>query len=150
MAKSRAPAPRATRSSPRKAGAQPAPTNDIPALEWLAASIGLALAATAIGLTAWDAAFGVKGPPSIEVRLKQVHPTNHGYVAEIEAINHGGEPAAQVEIEGEILGAPSAQPSSLTIDYIPEGSSASGGLIFEQDPGVGTLKLRAKGFADAH
>lgn len=139
---------RAKASAPRKAPAKPAPANDIPTLEWIAAGVGLVLAGSAVGLTAWDAMFGVKGPPSIEVRLKRVTPTPHGYVAEIEAFNHGGSPAVQVEIEGVITGA-SAEPASATIDYVPAGSRATGGLIFDQDPTVGTLRLRAKGFSDA-
>jgi uncharacterized protein (TIGR02588 family) len=137
---------RAVASKPRKALPKGAPANDIPTFEWIAAGVGLVLASTAIGFTAWDAMFGVKGPPAIEVRLKSVTPTPHGYVAEIEAFNHGGEPAAQVEIEGVIAGAETA---GVTIDYIPEQSRASGGLIFEHDPRTANLKLRAKGFADA-
>lgn len=136
------------RTAPRKASPQRVPANDIPTLEWIAAGVGLVLAGTAIGLTAWDAAFGVKGPPDIEVRLKRVTPTAHGYVTEVEAFNHGGAPAAQVEIEGVIDGGANAEPSSVTIDYIPEQSRASGGLIFEDDPRAGRLKLRAKAFLD--
>ncbi|MBO9544619.1 hypothetical protein [Caulobacter sp.] len=132
-------------AAPRKPAPKRAPVNDIPPLEWVAAGVGLVLASTAIGLTAWDAMFGVKGPPAIEVRLKRVTPTAHGYVAEIEAINHGGAPAAQVQIEGQT----SKEAASVTIDYIPEQSTASGGLIFEDDPRLAALKLRATGFADA-
>lgn len=123
--------------------------SDIPLLEWISAGIGLVLAATAIGFTAWDALFGVDGPPVIEVRLKHVTPTPHGYVAEVEAFNHGGAPAAQVQIEGRIAGADEPEISNLTLDYIPEQSRTSGGLIFEHDPRAGDLKLRATGFADA-
>ncbi len=137
---------RAVASKPRKAPPKRAPANDIPTFEWIAAGVGLILASTAIGFTAWDAMFGVQGPPQIEVRLKSVTPTPHGYIAEIEAFNHGGEPAAQVEIEGVIAGAETA---GVTLDYIPEQSRASGGLIFEHDPRTPGLKLRAKGFADA-
>ena len=144
MAKARLSKPKPHSASPR-----PKPVADIPMLEWIAAGVGLVLASTAIGLTAWDAVFGVRGPPVIEVRIKRVTPTAHGYVAEIEAHNHGGSPAAQVEIEGVIAGQRSASTANLTIDYIPQRSRATGGLIFEQDPRVGTLKLRAKGFADA-
>jgi uncharacterized protein (TIGR02588 family) len=123
--------------------------DDIPPLEWISAGVGLALAAMAIGFTAWDAMFGVDGPPVIEVRLGQVTSTPHGYVAEIEAFNRGGAPAAQVQIEGRIGGPDGPETANLTLDYIPEQSRASGGLIFEHDPRAGGLKLRATGFADA-
>jgi len=141
-----APATRQKATTKTRQTAKRPPANAIPPLEWIAAGVGLALAGTAIGLTAWDAMLGVTGPPAIEVRLKRVTPTPHGYVAEIEAFNHGGAPAAQVEIEGVISG---ADPASATIDYIPEGSRASGGLIFDRDPRGAVLKLRAKGFSDA-
>ena len=136
--------------SPRRTDAAPTskPANDIPALEWASAAVGLALAATAIGLTTWDAVFGVDGPPAIEVRLKSVNPTPHGYVVEVEAFNHGGSPAAQVQIEGVLAGEAERETANATIDYIPEQSGASGGLIFERDPRGQSLKLRAKGFAD--
>lgn len=123
--------------------------NDIPPLEWISAAVGLVLAATAIGFTAWDAMFGADGPPIIEVRLKHVTPSPHGYVAEVEAFNRGGEPAAQVQIEGRLAGAGAPETSSFILDYIPEQSHAAGGLIFERDPRGGDLKLRATGFADA-
>lgn len=143
-----------SRSSTRRPAARPpsakrTPANDIPALEWASAAVGLVLAATAIGMTAWDAAFGVDGPPAIEVRLKGVTPTPHGYVVEVEAFNHGGSPAAQVQIEGVLDQGAEGETANATIDYIPEQSRASGGLIFERDPRGGPLKLRAKGFADA-
>ncbi len=137
---------RTTTPAKAKGSPQRAPIKDTPILEWIAAAVGLALAGSAMGLTAWDALFGVKGPPAIEVRLARVTPTPHGYVAEIEAFNHGGAPAAQVEIEGVIAG---EAPAGFTIDYIPEQSAASGGLIFQRDPRSAGLTLRAKGFSDA-
>ncbi|WP_133244940.1 hypothetical protein [Caulobacter radicis] len=111
--------------------------------------MGLVLAATAIGFTAWDALFGAEGPPAIEVKLIEVTPTAHGYVAQVEAFNHGGEPAAQVQIEGVLSIKGAQQTSGFTIDYVAEGSKASGGLVFERDPRAGELMLRATGFADA-
>lgn len=124
------------------------PKNDIPPLEWAAAGIGLCLAVAAIGMTAWDAAFGVEGPPAIEVRLTKVTATPYGYVAQIEALNHGGAAAAQVVVEGELTGA-TPETANATFDYIPEQSGAQGGLMFEHDPRAQPLKLRAKGFVEA-
>lgn len=149
MAKARTTTRRSTATSTRKAESKRAAASDAPLLEWIAAGVGLVLAMTAISFTLWDALFGVEGPPAIEVRLTRVTPTGHGYVAEFDAINHGGEPAAQVQIEGIASGAAGPEAANVTIDYIPEQSRASGGLVFEQDPRAGSLKLRAKGFADA-
>ncbi|PXA94759.1 hypothetical protein DMC25_00645 [Caulobacter sp. D4A] len=144
--------PKAASRSPAsrpKASPKPAPAQETPALEWASAAVGLVLAATAISLTAWDALFGAKGPPAIAVTLVEVTPTAHGYVAQVEAFNHGGEPAAQVQIEGVLSSEGGQQTSGFTIDYVAEGSKASGGLVFEKDPRAGDLKLRATGFADA-
>ena len=137
----------ATRKTPTT-NSPASPKNDIPPLEWAAAGIGLCLAVAAIGLTVWDATFGVEGPPAIEVRLTKVTPTPYGYVAQVEAFNHGGAPAAQVIVEGVLAGA-APETASATFDYIPEQSRAEGGLIFEHDPRAQPLKLRAKGFIEA-
>lgn len=123
--------------------------NDIPPLEWASAAVGLVLTLVAIGFVGWDAMFGDDAPPSIEVRLLAVTPTAQGFVAEIEAVNHGGSPAAQVTIEGALEGAGPAEVADATLDYVPEHSRASGGLFFQADPRAGRLTLKAKGYADA-
>ena len=150
-----------TRPAAKPASAKPAsakrkasvrtkpPTDDIPLLEWISAAIGLACALVAIGFVGWDALLGEGSPPAIEVRLAAVTPTPHGFVAEVEAINHGGSPAAQVAIEGVLSGQGETETAQATLDYIPEQSRANGGLVFEHDPRAGRLVLRAKGFADA-
>jgi uncharacterized protein (TIGR02588 family) len=132
-----------------KGAAKAAPAGRIPPLEWACAAVGLVLAVSVVGLTAWDAMFGVASPPSIEVRLLEVHPSPHGFLAQVEAVNLGGQPVAQVVIEGVLGEGPKAETATATFDYIPEESSAKGGLIFEDDPRAGPLKLRAKGFIDA-
>lgn len=132
-----------------KGAAKAASAGHIPPLEWASAAIGLVLAVSVVGLTAWDVVFGVASPPSIEVRLVEVHPSPYGFLAQVEAVNHGGEPVAQVVIEGVLGEDPNAETATATFDYIPEQSSAKGGLIFEGDPRAGPLKLRAKGFIDA-
>jgi uncharacterized protein (TIGR02588 family) len=125
------------------------PRDDIPPLEWISAAIGLVCALVAIGFVGWDALLGERSPPAIEVRLTAVTSTPHGFVAEVEAINHGGSPAAQVAIEGVLNGRGEPETAQATLDYIPERSRAKGGLVFEHDPRAGELVLRAKGFADA-
>lgn len=138
----------ATSRKPRSAADKThKPAEEIPPLEWASAAVGLVLALTAFGFVAHDALFGEDTPPAIEVRLLGVTTTPHGYIAEVEAINHGGAPAAQVQIEGVLEG--SSPPSRVVFDYIPEQSSTTGGLIFSADPRKGKLTLQAKGYADA-
>lgn len=133
----------------KPAPAKPSSPNAPPLLEWISAAIGLACALAAIGFVAWDAVLGERSPPAIEVRLVEVTPTPHGFVAQVEAINHGGSSAAQVAIEGVLSGRGGPETAQATLDYIPQRSRVSGGLVFEHDPRAGRLTLRAKGFADA-
>lgn len=142
----------AAKSAPAKrkpAGAKPAARNEPPLLEWISAAVGLACALMAIGFVGWDALPGDRSPPDIEVRLVAVTPTAHGYVAKVEAINHGDASAAQVAIEGVLSGQGETETAQATLDYVPQQSRVGGGLVFERDPRVGRLVLRARGFADA-
>ncbi|PLR25614.1 hypothetical protein SGCZBJ_11235 [Caulobacter zeae] len=138
----------ATATKSRRA-AKPSPRSEPPLLEWISAAIGLVCALAAIGFVGWDALLGERSPPAIEVRLVAVTPTPHGYVAQVEAINHGGSSAAQVAIEGVLSGQGEAETAQATLDYIPQRSRVGGGLVFEHDPRAGRLVLRARGFADA-
>ncbi|MEH0197067.1 hypothetical protein V7S57_16440 [Caulobacter sp. CCNWLY153] len=138
----------ATASKSRRA-AKPSPRSEPPLLEWISAAIGLVCALVAIGFVGWDALTGERSPPEIEVRLVAVTPTPHGFVTQVEAINHGGSSAAQVTVEGVLSGQGEPETAQATLDYIPEQSRVSGGLVFEHDPRAGRLVLRAKGFAEA-
>jgi len=143
--------PKPTPNTPRRKAptrARP-PAEKIPLLEWVSAGVGLVLALAALGFTAWDAAFGERSPPSIEVRLVRVTPTPYGFVVGIEAVNHGGTPGAQVTIEGALDGQGEPETASATFDYVPEQSTVTGGLIFQSDPRQGRLRLSAKGYLDA-
>ena len=121
----------------------------VPLFEWIAAAIGLTLALIIIGVTAWDALFGERSTAAaIEVRLMAVRQTSHGFVAEIEAINHGGAAATQVVVSGTAPGSAASDTAEMTFDYIPGQSSARGGMIFENDPRAGGLVLRAKSYVD--
>jgi uncharacterized protein (TIGR02588 family) len=148
-AKSSGRKPAASQASSRKppTRARP-PANDIPLFEWIAAGIGLVLALVALTFTAWDAFLGERSPASIEVRLVGVRQTPYGFVADVEAFNHGGAPATQVIISGTVTGSGEPDTAEATFDYIPEQSRARGGLVFEEDPRAGGLKLRAKSYVD--
>lgn len=146
--KTRAAAKPAAARRKASGGSRP-PQDDIPLLEWICAAVGLVCALVAIGFVGWGALQGERSPPAIEVRLVAVTPTPHGFVVEIEAVNHGGSPAAQVMVEGVLSGEGEPETAQATLDYIPEQSQAEGGLVFEHDPREGRLVLRAKGFADA-
>ena len=141
--------PKTRATTPAASKQASAPVNGIPLSEWISAGIGLALMLIVLGVIAWDALLGERSPAVIEVRLVAVHQTPYGFVAQIEAINHGGAAATQVEVSGTLgnSGAPDA--AEATFDYIPEKSSARGALVFAKDPRAGGLVLRARSYVDA-
>ena len=81
------------------------------------------------------------------MRAAKVTETPYGYVVDVVASNTGGETAAQVVIEGELIGG-SPEWREATIDYLPAGSERRAGLVFGADPRTHGLKLRAKGFVE--
>lgn len=138
----RKPAPAKARSgiSPGAAGT--------PLLEWLAGGLGLLLVLLTAGVVFQEALFGDRSPPAVTVEARQVHAVKGGWLVEIEVINSGGTPAAQVAVEGELtLAAKAPETAEASFDYVPDHSRRRGGLFFADDPRRGQLSLRAKGYA---
>ena len=133
--------------APKKAAAE-TPWSAPPALEWVAAGLGLVLSCGAIGFVLWEA-MQPSTPPSISLRPGAVERTAGGWVVEVEARNASLSTAAAVEVEGvlERAGA-EVETSTLTFDYVPGQGRRSGGLIFENDPRANELKLRTKGYIE--
>lgn len=139
--------PRTRRASTRKPETKPPQT---PVLEWVAATVGLLATAAVTGVIGWELLTGGDTPPDIRVALKQVAALEDGYVAEIEVVNRGERPAAQVTVEGVLTpnADGQAETSDAVFDYVPDGSARTGGLFFKTDPRLGDLELRAKGFVE--
>ena len=71
----------------------------------------------------------------------------HNHLVEFRAVNEGGEPAAQLVIEGELIGPDGpVETAETTLDYAPPRSHRDGGLFFSRDPRAFELRLRAKGY----
>ena len=119
-----------------------------PALEWIAAGIGLALLLFVAVVIGRDALFAKASQlPAIEVRVVRVVPAPAGLVVEFEAENRASGTAAAVEIEGRLGSeADPVETSSATLDYVAGHADARGGLFFKQDPRNYPLELRALGF----
>ena len=114
-----------------------------PALEWLAAAIGLALIVLVAGVIGREAMTAETDQvPAIEVRMLRVLQVPTGYVVEFEAVNRSGATAAAVAIEGKA----GEETSTATLDYVAGHASTEGGLFFSHDPRKGPLELRALGF----
>ena len=117
--------------------------SNTPALEWLAAALGLAMilfVAAVIGREAMTAEQAQL--PAIKVTALGVTQGPTGFVVEFEAVNLTSGTAAAVEIEGKA----GDETSTATLDYVAGNASAKGGLFFKADPRHGPLELRAMGF----
>lgn len=117
--------------------------------EWLVSAIGLALVLSAIGILARSGLQGRGDPPDIVLSADSVTRTHDGWRVHFTARNRGDMTAAAVTIEGELSRA--GLPSELRaaqLDFVPGESKRGGGLLFAGDPRLGTLRLRATGYAD--
>ena len=120
-----------------------------PLLEWIAGGIGLVLVLMTGAVIGHEALFGDSTPPAVTVEARAVHAVKGGWLVEVEAINSGGSPAAQVAVEGELtLAGTEPETADASFDYVPDQSRRRGGLFFTHDPRGGQLVLRAKGYAE--
>jgi uncharacterized protein (TIGR02588 family) len=128
-----------------EAGAGP---RRIPPLEWLVAGIGALLVAGTIGYLVVQALWRNESPPDVRIVALRVLALPDHHLVEFRAVNRGGEPAAQLLVEGELVGADGpVESAEATLDYLPPNSHREGGLLFRRDPRELELRLRAKGYA---
>jgi len=125
-------------------------TKAVPALEWVASAVGLALMLAIIGFISWKAYQGTGSePPMIEVRNEQVVATGGGWLVKFVAVNLSPSTAAAVQIEGTLSSeGREVATSQTTLDYVAGRSERAGGLFFEEDPHAHELSLRALGYAE--
>jgi uncharacterized protein (TIGR02588 family) len=127
-----------------------APKPQIPALEWIAAGIGLAMTLGMFGVIGWGALKGNgERPPAVEAIVEHITPVAAGYVVEVALRNHSPSTAAAVEIEGELKNdGTSVETSNATVDYVPGESVRRAGIFFTKDPARHELEVRALGYAE--
>ena len=118
-----------------------------PAIEWIAAGLGLALTLAVLGYSLWEAVAEASGPPVLTVAAEQVVATTGGYVTPIRVRNTGGETASSVEVRGDlVLADRPPEERRATFAYVPAGGEVAGGLVFVQDPRLGRLTLSVEGY----
>jgi uncharacterized protein (TIGR02588 family) len=121
----------------------------VPPWEWAVALLGLVLVLGSMGFLAYQAVAGDDSPPDILIQANAIMPVRAGYLVQIQAINQGGSTAAELRIEGTLMGERgSVESSEAVIDYVPAHSHRNGGLFFTKDPRQFTLQLRATGYAE--
>ena len=119
----------------------------IPVTEWVVAAIGAVLVAGVIGWLVWLATMRDERPPDVRVVEVGVVALQDGWLVKFRAANAGAQAAAELLIEGELVGPEGAiETSEATVDYLPPGSEREGGLIFSRDPRRHEVRLRAKGY----
>jgi uncharacterized protein (TIGR02588 family) len=121
----------------------------IPLLEWIVGGLGAALVTGAIAFLVYHSLVRDQTPPDIRVVAERVLDLGDGYLVQFRAFNEGRSAAAQVTIEGELIG-PDGKTAvaEAVLDYLPPRSDRAGGLLFATDPRAGELRLRAKGYAE--
>jgi uncharacterized protein (TIGR02588 family) len=119
-----------------------------PLLEWVIGGLGALLVAGAIALLVYHSLARGHAPPDIRLVAEEVLELRHGYLVRFRAFNEGGSAAAEVTIEGELVGRDGeVETSEAVLDYLPPRSDREGGLLFANDPRAGSLRLRATGYA---
>lgn len=106
----------------------------IPALEWIAAALGLIIVLAVVGVLLIEIRQGgTDDVPRLEARVEAVTAVPGGHVARIVVANAAGQTAAAVQVEGKL----GEETASATVDYVPGHSEARGGLMFKGDPREG-------------
>lgn len=120
-----------------------------PALEWLAAAVGLILVVGAVGFMIYQAVAQEKTPPNISVAVDSIKPNGDGFLVGFRVVNRGTQTASALNIEGELKkGEESIETSSVTLDYAPSNSGRKGGLFFTKNPKDFDLQIRATGYEE--
>jgi uncharacterized protein (TIGR02588 family) len=117
--------------------------------EWVAAGLGLIIVGAIIGYLIYFGMSEHGKVPVIEVQVIEIHPTPAGYVVRFNTLNRGGVTAAGLRIRGELRrGETVLEETETELDYVPPHSERKASLIFQADPGSGTLRITPTGYTD--
>lgn len=117
-----------------------------PLLEWGAGLLGLVIVVGAVGFLGYKGLEPESPYPDVEVQVVDIQPQDDGYVVAFEARNRGGATAQNVVVRGRVETPAGVAVSQAQVDYIPAGSTRSGGLFFRDDPRRHPLALHAEGY----
>lgn len=118
-------------------------------VEWLAAGIGAVLFAVMIGYMIVVGLKEAEGVPT--VRISAEAPVRQGdtFLVRFEARNEGNQTASGLVVRATLSqGETEIETSEVTIDYLPTGSTRSGGFFFKHDPQAYSLELAPVGYLD--
>ncbi|MBA2492099.1 MAG: hypothetical protein H0V34_10510 [Gammaproteobacteria bacterium] len=121
----------------------------VPLLEWIVSLLGLVLVIGTSGLMIYYAFYQQGTPPRLRAAGEGVTSIGDRYLLEFTVYNDGGASAAMVNIAGGLKrDGKTIESASVTFDYVPAHSSASGGMLFARDPRSYQIRLGAKAYME--
>lgn len=120
---------------------------EAPIWEQAVALTGLIIVLSMITYLVYQGIWGDRSPPDLVAEAVSIERSGTNHLVEIVVHNHGGNTAATVRVQGTLtLQDGSVETAEATVDYVPSGSRAGGGMFFDGDPRLGRLDLQASGY----
>lgn len=114
--------------------------------EWVTGAAGLLMVLFIVVVLLRDVA-RPNGAPELTVRVDSVVRQAAGHLAHITVRNSGSEAASGVAVDGALtLEGGRIENSGIVFDNLPSRASRSGGLLFQDDPGRGQLRVHVSGY----
>lgn len=117
--------------------------------EWLVGLLSAGLIVFLIGWLGWKAASEVAEPPELSIKTTTMEPAGNAFRVTFDIENGANTTASSVTVRGELLrDGEVVETGDITFDYVPAESTASGAILFVNDPSAAEVRLRAVGWAD--
>jgi len=121
----------------------------VPLLEWIVSLLGLVLVIGTSGMMIYYAFYQQGTPPRLWAAGHGVTLIGDRYLPEFTVYNDGGASAAMVNVAGRLRRDENTlESASVTFDYVPAHSSASGGMYFTRDPRTHQFRLDADAYIE--
>ncbi|HTO29772.1 MAG TPA: TIGR02588 family protein [Pararhizobium sp.] len=117
--------------------------------EWTTGVLCTLLVLAMTGWIGYEAMSSTGDTPALTVRIIRQQTTAGGHQVSFVVENSGKRTAAAVPVTGTLSdGDRIIETREVIFDYVPEQSSASGTLLFKDDPAAHRFDLRASGYTD--
>jgi uncharacterized protein (TIGR02588 family) len=119
------------------------------AIEWLAAGIGGLMFSVMIAYMVIAGLDETDGVPSIEIEAAAPVRQGRVFIVRFDARNVGSQTASGLVVKATLSrGETEIETAEATIDYLPTGSTRSGGFFFQHDPKDYVLDVIPVSYAD--
>ena len=116
-------------------------------VEWIAGTLSALVVVLMLSWVAWEAITEDPTPPDFAIAIMERVAVERGFRVVFDIANTSNQTAAAVVVRGEIIdGATTIETADVTFDYVPGGSKETGVILFSQDPGTRTLRVRPMGY----